>query len=45
MATRADVMAYANIKPCELPEGEHIGAVPEMPGAEPEEGVDERPLS
>lgn len=45
MATRADVMAYANIKPCELPEGEHIGAVPEMPGVEAEEGADERPLS
>ncbi len=45
MATRADVMAYANIKPCELPEGDHIGAVPEMPGATPEEGADERTLS
>ena len=45
MATRADVIAYANIKPCELPEGEHIGAVPELPGATPEEGFDERTLS
>lgn len=45
MATRADVMAYANIKPCELPEGEHIGAVPELPGVTPEESVDERTLS
>jgi len=31
MATRADIMQYAGIKPCELPEGDFVGAVPAMP--------------
>ena len=40
MATRAEMMAYANIKPCELPDGEFLGAVPGMPEDDTEEEED-----